>query len=161
MKFTDVIQMIKGWRGTHPWPHSTIRVGIVGSRQRTDEETVREAVRLLSLAATEAGVTLVVVTGGCRGPDRWAEDAARRLYCPVDVRLPARDKLPAQATRYEVTKCFYARNEEIARTSDVLIAFVGANRRGGTEYTIKCARKHDTPVVIMQPGVMPVRESQC
>ncbi len=47
------------------------RVAITGSRERTDRATIEQAI-----AALPDGVT--VITGGCAGPDLWAEAAARR-----------------------------------------------------------------------------------
>ncbi len=46
-------------------------VAIVGSRQRTDRETVDRLV-----ARLPEGV--VIISGGALGPDSWAQDAAHR-----------------------------------------------------------------------------------
>ena len=47
-----------------------MRIGIVGSRRRTDRDAVEACI-------AELAPDTVVVTGGARGPDRWAEQAAR------------------------------------------------------------------------------------
>jgi hypothetical protein len=51
---------------------------MVGSRRRTDRETIEAAVGGLPLGT-------VVVTGGAEGPDRWAEHAARTSGLEVIV----------------------------------------------------------------------------
>jgi len=50
---------------------------------------------------------------------------------------------------YDKTKEYYARNELIAKNSDVVVAFVSPDRKGGTENTIKWANQHRTPVVLL------------
>ena len=55
-----------------------MRVGVVGSRRRTDCETVEAAI-----AALAPGT--IVITGGARGPDRCAEEAARTRGLEVVV----------------------------------------------------------------------------
>jgi predicted Rossmann fold nucleotide-binding protein DprA/Smf involved in DNA uptake len=55
-----------------------VRVGIVGSRRRTDRQAVEACV-------AELAAETVVITGGARGPDRWAEEAARSRGLAVVV----------------------------------------------------------------------------
>lgn len=95
-----------------------------------------EAVRALPAGS-------IVVTGGATGPDSWAEEAARTCGLPVVVHLP--EPGPA-ATRWQATERFYARNQRIVDDSDRLIAFVSPDRKGGTEDTIKRARRKGIPV---------------
>jgi predicted Rossmann fold nucleotide-binding protein DprA/Smf involved in DNA uptake len=90
----------------------------------------------------------VVVSGGCEGPDKWAEDAARAAGLEVTIFLP--DLPPKGAPRHQFTEAYYARNRLIAENCDVLHAFVAPDRKGGTEYTIKHALKIKVPVVIWQ-----------
>jgi len=58
-----------------------LRIGIVGSRRRTDREGIETYIAQL---APET----VVITGGARGPDRWAEEAARARGLTVTVHKP-------------------------------------------------------------------------
>ena len=116
-----------------------MKIGIVGSRKRDCEQEIRELVN--SLAPDD-----IVVSGGCIGPDLWAEEAAKNRGILTLVFLPV---LPAKNTPlYEFTKAYYARNQEIAQAVDVLHAFVSPDRRGGTEHTIKCAKKLNKTVFI-------------
>ena len=41
----------------------------------------------------------------------------------------------------EMVEAYYARNLKIVENSDVIYAFVSSDRKGGTENTIKHARK--------------------
>lgn len=116
-----------------------MKCGIIGSRKRTDRQSVINLVNNLKPGD-------IVVSGGCAGPDTWAEQAAIAIGLDVKIFLP---DLPAKGSpRYKFTKAFYARNRLIAENSDVIHAFVSPNRTGGTEYTVKHAAKIGIPVVI-------------
>lgn len=88
----------------------------------------------------------MVISGGCAGPDTWAEEAARAAGLEVSIFLP--DLPPKGSPRHTFTEAFYARNRLIAENSEILHAFVSTDRKGGTEYTINHARKIGVPVVI-------------
>jgi len=120
-----------------------MKIGIVGSRSRKDRETVEKFVR--SLAETD-----IVISGGCRGVDTWAETAAKKRGLKTVIFKP---KMPAKgAPRYEFTKAFYARNQLIAETCDVLAAFVSSDRKGGTENTVKHAQKAGKKIILIHPN---------
>jgi len=116
-----------------------MKYGIIGSRKRTDKQTIVDFVNTLTASD-------IVVSGGCVGPDLWAEEAARAIGIDPLIFLP--DLPPKGSPRYEFTKAFYARNKLIAENSDVIHAFVAPNRKGGTENTIKHALKIGIPVII-------------
>ena len=117
-----------------------MKYGIVGSRDRIDKQSVIDFVNTLTSADT-------VITGGCVGPDLWAEHAANNADIPTIVFLP---KLPAKGSpRYEFTKAFYARNKLIAENCDTLVAFVSKERKGGTENTIKQAQRLGRKIIII------------
>jgi len=118
-----------------------MRYGIVGSRSRTDRQSVVDFVRTL-----EPGDT--VVSGGCRGVDTWAVDEAKNRGLETVEYLP---DLSACKARHEFTKAYHARNELIAKNCDVLVAFVSAERKGGTENAIKHAGRMGRPVKIIPP----------
>nr|MBC8360928.1 hypothetical protein [Candidatus Desulfatibia profunda] len=119
-----------------------MKIGIIGSRKRTDKQAVYDLVKMFSQND-------IVVSGGCVGPDTWAEEAARSAELDVLIFLPA---LPHKGSpRHEFTKAFYARNRLIAENSDILYAFVSPDRKGGTEHTIKHAEKLGKKVFIIQP----------
>lgn len=55
-----------------------VRIGIVGSHRRTEREAVEACVGKLAAET-------IVITGGARGADRWAEEAARSRGLAVVV----------------------------------------------------------------------------
>lgn len=115
-----------------------MRYGFVGSRSRLDRQTVIDRVAELPPGS-------VVVSGGCRGPDKWAEEAAAARGLETAIHLPEAGK---SASRWAATEKFYARNQKIVDDSDVLVAFVAADRTGGTEDTIRRAQKKGIPIIL-------------
>ena len=109
-----------------------MKVGIVGSRRRNDRELVETLVNELPEGT-------VIISGGCRGVDTWAADAARRRGLEVVEFLP--DLPPSGSPHWEFARAYHARNKQIAENSDVIYAFVAPDRKGGTENTIKHAKK--------------------
>ena len=114
------------------------KYGIIGSRMRLDRQSVTDFVNCLPENS-------VVVSGGCIGIDTWAADAAMERGLAVVVHLP--DKSGC-TQRWQFTKAFHARNELIAQDCDVLVAFVSSDRKGGTEDTIRRAKKHGKEIWI-------------
>ena len=113
-----------------------MKIGIVGSRRRTDRETV-EAV----ISGLPSGT--VVITGGASGPDRWAEQAARARGFEVVLHMP---DLAGIRTRWQTADRYYARNQRIVDDAEMIIAFVAPDRTGGTEDTIRRALGRGKPV---------------
>jgi len=116
-----------------------MRVAIVGSRKFQNREKVIELVNSLPQET-------VIVSGGCHGPDKWAEDAARKRGMDVDIYLP--DLPKKNAPWYDFTKAYYARNMKIAQNSDAMHAFVTPDRTGGTENAIKYAKQLNKNVTV-------------
>ncbi|TJW49205.1 MAG: hypothetical protein E5X65_35105 [Mesorhizobium sp.] len=114
------------------------RYGFVGSRSRQDQNSVFAKVAELPPGSA-------VVSGGAKGPDKWAEEAARHRGLQTIIHLP---EAGHSTTRWAATEKFYARNQKIVDDSDVLIAFVSPDRKGGTEDTIRRARKKGIPVIL-------------
>jgi predicted Rossmann fold nucleotide-binding protein DprA/Smf involved in DNA uptake len=117
-----------------------MKYGIVGSRRRKDKETVVAFVNELQKDD-------VVVTGGCRGVDTWAAEAAAARSLRTRTIRPDTSKC---RTRFEVADAYYDRNRRVAEESDMLVAFVASDRRGGTENTIAHARRLGKPVRIVE-----------
>jgi len=115
------------------------KIGIVGSRRRKCRD---EVVALVDSLPQDT----VVISGGCRGVDAWAEEAARARGLEVVVHLP---KLPENGDYLEICKAYYARNRLIVEDSDMLYAFVSGDRRGGTENTVKHAVQLGKKIVFM------------
>jgi len=115
-----------------------MRIGIVGSRRRTDREAVFAFVRQLPRDS-------VIITGGARGPDRWAEEAAQFQGLAVIIHRP---DLTGIKTRWQATERYYARNQRIVDDADRIVAFVAPDRRGGTEDSIRRAISAGRPVEV-------------
>jgi hypothetical protein len=107
------------------------KIGIVGSRRRdttTDLKKVNDAFLNEFLDGD------VIVSGGCpKGGDRFAEVLAKMYEVPIIIHRPDWKKYDRGAG--------LLRNTDIAKDSDVLIACVAENRKGGTEDTIKKFKK--------------------
>lgn len=118
-----------------------MRVGIVGSRKRKDRQSVVDLVNNLSDGT-------VVISGGCYGVDTWAAEAARNRGLKVIEHFA--EQLPKGLPHWEYTKANYARNLKIAQDCETLYAFVSPDRKGGTENTIKHAKKLGKMVVVIE-----------
>jgi len=116
-----------------------MRVGVVGSRKFGTSQSVREFITSLPSGS-------IVISGGCAGPDTWAEETARATGLEVSIFLPVLP--PKGSPRHVFTEAFYARNRLIAENCDILHAFVSPDRKGGTEYTIRHALKIGKQVII-------------
>lgn len=118
-----------------------IRVGIVGSRRRnTPADKVLVELALAELIAEFGYEHIQLVSGGCpTGADHFAEELNFKYELPkMIIHYPDKSKID-QTKPYRVAYAIiaYARNELIARDSDILIACVAPDRKGGTENTIK------------------------
>ena len=113
-----------------------MRIGIVGSRRRIDREAIVAAIGRLPLGT-------IVITGAARGPDSWAEQAARARGLEVVVHSP---DLGGVHARWQAAERYYARNQRIVDDADRIIAFVAPDRTGGTEDTIRRAVRAGKPV---------------
>jgi len=112
-------------------------VGIVGSRRRRCEHEVRELVRSLPR-------NVVVISGGAKGPDNWAIDEAKKLGIKTIVLRPKK-RGPGYGW---ACRAYTERNRKIADSVEILFAFVASDRRGGTEQTIKFAKRNGVKVVL-------------
>lgn len=102
-------------------------IGIVGSRRRNKGADLQLTVTAFH-KIYEKGDTLV--SGGCpQGGDRFCEIIAGANTIPITIHHAEWDKFGKSAG--------FKRNTYIARDADVLIAVVAADRKGGTEDTIK------------------------
>ena len=101
-------------------------IGIIGTRRRDSQEDYR-IVRKAFLEVCEQED--VIISGGCsKGGDRFAERLAKHFCTPIKI-FKANWSLGKHAG--------FLRNTEIAKKSDILIACVAKDRKGGTEDTIK------------------------
>lgn len=113
-------------------------IGFVGSRRYKDEEYVRKVVR--SIVDKDD----VLVSGGAKGPDSYAESEAKKLKAKTVIFRPDLRKVN---NKYDAIKAYYERNRKIAERSDIIHAFV-VDDKGGTWNTIKWAKKLGKMVII-------------
>lgn len=118
-----------------------IYIGIVGSRRRNEVEDflkVETALKVYFSVYPE----ITVVSGGCKkGADKFAEDLIEKYNLPKIIHLPDKSKLDPILLKKNPRAAYaiinYERNTLIANDSDILIACVAFDRKGGTEDTIK------------------------
>jgi len=115
-----------------------MKIAVIGSRDFSDPEQVYEYVR--GLYRTD-----MVVTGGARGVDRYAEMAAvsRRIS-----RLVYEPKCEDDSDTY--VSELHARNELIVKVADRVVAFYDGTSRG-TASVIELARKLRKPLDVYGP----------
>lgn len=117
------------------------RVAVVGSRRYPRESEVREFVRSLAGGS-------VVISGGARGVDAWAEDEARQCGLGVVVHRAHWERWGRRAG--------FIRNELIVAEADRVVAFWDGESRG-TRHTIEVARAKGKPVEVrrsMKPVIV-------
>jgi predicted Rossmann fold nucleotide-binding protein DprA/Smf involved in DNA uptake len=112
-----------------------MKIAIVGSRDYPNLQQVSQYVQTLPNYT-------VIVSGGARGVDRTAEQAARRCGLETDI-------YPADWNRYGKS-AGYRRNAEIVAACDVVVAFWDGKSRG-TSHTLDLARKAGKPITIYRP----------
>jgi hypothetical protein len=112
-----------------------VRVAIVGSRDYPHRARVKQYVVLLPSDT-------IVVSGGARGPDTWAVEAAtaRGMY-PLVYRADW-ENLGRRAG--------FMRNQQIVETADRIVAFWDGESKG-TKHTIDLARKAGKSVEVITP----------
>jgi hypothetical protein len=128
-----------------------LHIGVVGSRRRNSQRDFalcRQIVR----AVYSPGDSLV--SGGCpQGADAFAETIARDWGVTITIHYPRKEELDPVLLRSNAkaawAKVNFARNEQIAKGSDLLIALVSHDRRGGTEDTVRHAERLNKPVILV------------
>jgi len=119
-------------------------IGIVGSRRR-DSKADYEATRKIFFSIYEEGDR--IVSGHCpKGGDRFAEMIAEELDLTEEnggliLHRPDWKKYGRAAG--------IIRNTPIAEDADILIAVVAADRKGGTEDTVKKSTKMGKQILLV------------
>ena len=108
-------------------------VGIIGTRKRNsekDKKLIKEKLELILSNEKD----IIICSGGCsKGGDKFAEELASEFRLKKKIYKADWDRLGKGAG--------FLRNTDIAMESDILIACVADNRKGGTEDTIKKFKK--------------------
>jgi DNA-binding MurR/RpiR family transcriptional regulator len=121
-------------------PRPPARVLVCGSREWGDVEAVRRRI-------ADLPETTVIVTGGARGVDRIAEEAARDL---------GRERMVFRA-RWDVdgrsasTDAAAQNGRALDSDPDLVIAFRAGGESPGTDDCIAQARRRGIPVEVIEP----------
>ncbi len=117
-----------------PW-----RIAVVGSRDWPDAELVRRTMEIWFVGKWP----VEVVSGGARGVDTMAAEAAVFLGCDLKV-------FPADWNQFG-RSAGYRRNAQMASYCDEVLAFWDGKSKG-TGHMIDLALKAGKPVQIMDPS---------
>lgn len=114
-----------------------MKIAIVGSRAYQNRQQVIDYVNALP-------EDTVVISGGARGVDTWAEYAARMRG--LEVRI-----FPANWARYG-KQAGYLRNVQIVEAADTVVAFWDGVS-SGTLHSMKIAQAHGKQVIVNPEAV--------
>lgn len=112
-----------------------MKIAIVGSREFSDWSLITRYVNDLPADS-------VIVSGGARGADRTAEQAARMRGLQVEI-------YPAQWDAYG-NGAGFIRNQQIVDAADRVVAFWDGQSRG-TRDTLRKAHAARKPILIIYP----------
>lgn len=115
-----------------------MKIAVIGSRAYPELSQVRAYV-----AALPDGT--VLVTGGARGVDAIAEEAARARGLAVEVIRPDYAAFPGNPRAAPI-----ARNQEIVRQSDAVVVFWDGTSRGSAS-VIRFAQRQNKPTTVYTP----------
>lgn len=113
-----------------------MKVAIVGSRVHVDAIKVAIAVQR---AVADLDASDTVISGGARGVDQWAEQAAKARGLHVVIHKP--DWTLGRGAGM-------IRNAKIVADADMLLAFWDGQSKG-TAHSIQLARKKGIPVQVV------------
>ena len=122
-----------------PYEGGYMKIGIVGSRIMPQEHK-----HLIEEFVGSLREGTVVVSGGARGVDSWAADAARERGLEV---IEHRPDIEDTAPKAEFIKAAFGRNMIIAKDSDIIFAFI-CKDGGGTEDTLDKMRRLKKPFFV-------------
>jgi len=113
-------------------------IGIVGTRQRDTEEDYHDVLDVFKIVYDDGDI---ICSGGCKkGGDRFAEIIAGNMRMTEEngrLIIHRPKPVPKGSPKWAFAKVNYERNTLVANDSDILIACIAINRKGGTEDTIK------------------------
>ncbi len=113
-------------------------IAIVGSRRRT---SVEDRALLVAKFAEIYNEGDWIVSGGCpTGADAYAEAIAKTMGITIIIHYPDWNKGKWAGL---------ARNTDIAKTCDIVLAMPAYDRTGGTEDTIKKAEKLGKEIILV------------
>ena len=119
-----------------------MKIAIVGSRDRDMAEDKALVKELVNSLLTDD----IVVSGGCRGVDTWAEKAADTRGLKKLIFKPC---ILKGMTYGEKVLEYYKRNRKIVDNADVVYALMSSRRKGGTGYTVDYAKSKGKKVNLL------------
>lgn len=127
-----------------------MKIAVVGSRKRSfigkkiNKVTKKEVEDLVASFKENDEV----VSGGCKGVDSWAIDAAIKRGLVTNIYEPF---IYDTMSYGEMVQEYYRRNRLVVDGSDMIYAFVAKDnvQKGGTWYTINYAKQKGKKVVIL------------
>ena len=132
-----------------------MKVGIVGSRRYENRKKIKDFIFELR---RKFGNDLIVISGGCKnGADKYAKKYALELDVQYEEYPPFHEVhnlycvLPEilYGKPYKVSN-YFARNKQIAKNSDMVVAFIPENiQSNGTDSTLKYAKKFNKKTLII------------
>jgi len=125
-----------------------MRVAITGSRSITDKDWVNYHLDTLYGAnSTNKPKRLVILSGGAKGVDTFAQEWARGEK--LDFILFKPYHLIDSQVSYE-PRFFFARNKQIVDNCDEMVAFWDG-QSSGTRHAIEYAQKSNKRVTVISP----------
>lgn len=118
-------------------------IAVVGSREGITRELVEAKLAALTAKLTALGWTPVIVSGGARGVDTFAEDWARAHSFQAIV-FRADWHIHGKSAGYK-------RNVDIVNKADIVVAFWDGQSRG-TAHSIKLTRDAGKRLYIFDPS---------
>ena len=114
-------------------------IGIIGARDRDSQDDFNKCKEIFLKHYQEGDY---IVSGGCQyGGDRFAEIIAKKYGIPILIYYPNWEKYGKSAG--------FKRNGLIAHRSDILVAVVKPDRKGGTEDTIQKAERENKHIILV------------
>lgn len=115
-------------------PKTQTKVAVVGSRDFPSQYMVERVIY-------ELPKSCIIVSGGARGVDTWAEQVAKYHGRDTEIFYPEWQKYGKSAG--------YVRNNIIVSSCDILIAFWDGKSRG-TKHSINLANYMKKPCIIVR-----------
>ena len=113
-----------------------MKIAVVGTRKYTDYEAFKKALDKV-LVGLPQGQCITIISGGAKGVDQMAQQAAREygfdfvLFKPYHLIDPTVEYSP---------KYFFTRNKQIADNADLVVAFWDGESSGTRHIVEYCQR---------------------